>query len=83
MEILKGIRPDVDFETIHPEMVVCDVVFNPVNTAFLMRAAERGARTIDGLGMLVNQGCINYELWTGMKAPREVMYKKLKSEFGL
>lgn len=75
--------PDVDFETIHPEMVVCDVVFNPVNTAFLMRAAERGARTIDGLGMLVNQGCINYELWTGMKAPREVMYKKLKSEFGL
>ena len=74
---------NVDFETIHPEMVVCDVVFNPVNTAFLMRAAERGARTIDGLGMLVNQGCINYELWTGMKAPREVMYKKLKSEFGL
>ena len=75
--------PDVDFESVHSGMVVCDVVFNPVNTPFLIHAAERGARTIDGLGMLVNQGCINYELWTGMKAPREVMYQKLKSEFGL
>ena len=75
--------PDVNFENIHPGMVVCDVVFNPVNTPFLIRAAERGAHTIDGLGMLVNQGCINFELWTGMKAPREVMYQKLKSEFDL
>ena len=44
-------------------------------------AAARGARTLDGLGMLVNQGAINYELWTGVKAPRDVMYAQLKSEF--
>ena len=75
--------PAVNFENIHPGMVVCDVVFNPVNTPFLNRAAEQGAHTIDGLGMLVNQGCINFELWTGIKAPREVMYQKLKSEFDL
>ncbi len=75
--------PDVDFDGVRPGMTVCDVIFNPVDTPFLREAARRGARTIDGLGMLVNQGCINYELWTGQKAPREVMYAKLKSEFGL
>ncbi|MDO4867651.1 MAG: shikimate dehydrogenase [Clostridia bacterium] len=75
--------PDIDFAGVRPGMVVCDVVFNPVDTPFLKSAAARGARTLDGLGMLVNQGCINYELWTGSKAPRDVMYAKLKSEFGL
>ena len=75
--------PEVDFDGVRPGMVVCDVIFNPVNTPFLAHAAERGAKTIDGLGMLVNQGCINYELWTGEKAPRDVMYAKLKSEFGV
>ena len=75
--------PDVDFDTVQPGMVACDVIFNPVDTPFLTRAAARGARTIDGLGMLVNQGAINYTLWTGRKAPRDVMYAKLKSEFGM
>ena len=73
--------PDVCFEDVRARMVVCDVVFNPVHTPFLDRAAARGARTMDGLGMLVNQGCINFELWTGQKAPREVMYARLKAEF--
>jgi len=75
--------PDVDFDGVRPGMVACDVIFNPVDTPFLSHAAQRGARTIDGLGMLVNQGAINYELWTGQKAPRDVMYAKLKSEFGV
>ena len=75
--------PEVDFDGVRPGMVACDVIFNPVDTPFLTRAAQRGARTVDGLGMLVNQGAINYELWTGQKAPRDVMYAKLKSEFGL
>lgn len=73
--------PDVDFDGVTHGMMACDVVFNPVDTVFLRRAAERGARCVDGLGMLVNQGCINYTLWTGEPAPRDVMYAKLKSEF--
>ena len=75
--------PDVDFDGVRPGMTVCDVIFNPVDTPFLREAARRGAQTIDGLGMLVKQGCINYELWTGQKAPRDVMYAKLRSEFGV
>ena len=73
--------PDIDFDGIRPGMVVCDVVFNPAETVFLRRAAGRGAKCVDGLGMLVNQGCINYTLWTGQSAPRDVMYAKLRSEF--
>lgn len=75
--------PDIDFDVIRPDMAVCDVVFNPVDTPFLKRAAARGARTLDGLGMLANQGAINFELWTGRKAPRDVMVAQLKAEFGL
>ena len=74
--------PDVDFDTLRPGTVVCDVVFNPAKTVFLRRAAERGAKCVDGLGMLVNQGCINYTLWTGLPAPKDVMYAALKAEFG-
>ena len=73
--------PDIAYEDITDKMAVCDVVFNPVKTPFLMKAAGRGAKTIDGLGMLTNQGCINYTLWTGLPAPRDVMYAKLRSEF--
>ncbi len=75
--------PDVDFDGVKPGMTVCDVIFNPVDTPFLAEAARRGARTIDGLGMLVNQGAINYTLWTGRPAPRDVMYARLKAEFGV
>ena len=75
--------PDVDFDGVRQGMYACDVVFNPVDTPFLQRAAARGARTLDGLNMLVNQGCVNYTLWTGLEAPRDVMYAKLKEEFGL
>ena len=75
--------PDVDFDGVRPGMVACDVIFNPVDTPFLWACAARGARTIDGLGMLVNQGCINFELWTGVKAPRDAMYATLKTEFGV
>ena len=75
--------PDVDFDGVKPGMVACDVIFNPVDTPFLTQCAQRGARTIDGLGMLVNQGAINYTLWTGLEAPRDVMYAKLREEFGV
>ncbi|MBQ8955036.1 MAG: shikimate dehydrogenase [Clostridia bacterium] len=73
--------PDIEFADVRPDMTVCDVVFNPVDTVFLTRARARGAKTIDGLGMLTNQGCINFTLWTGEKAPRDVMYARLRAEF--
>ncbi|OKZ58274.1 MAG: shikimate dehydrogenase, partial [Clostridiales bacterium 44_9] len=57
-------KPDIDYTTITPEMCVCDVIFNPAETIFLKSAAENGAKTITGLGMLVQQAALNFTLWT-------------------
>lgn len=73
--------PDIDYETIEKGMIVCDVVFNPAMPVFLQKAQQRGARTISGLGMLVNQAALNFEIWTDVKAPREVMLEALRREF--
>ena len=75
-------KPHVDYDAITPDMVVSDVIFNPVMPAFLEEAAARGAKTVTGIGMLVQQGALNFELWTGREAPVEVMYQTLAAEFG-
>lgn len=72
--------PDIDYPTIEKGMIVCDVVFNPAMPVFLQKARQRGARTISGLGMLVNQAALNFEIWTDVKAPREVMLEALRRE---
>lgn len=74
--------PDIWYGDITPDMFVQDVIPNPANTPFLARARERGARTGDGLGMLVAQGAIGFALWTGQKAPVEAMAQSLRQEFG-
>ena len=74
-------KPDIDYATIHPGMVVVDVVFNPVFTLFLQEAQKQGAKTVTGLGMLACQGARNFTLWTGVPAPLEVMEEKLREEF--
>jgi shikimate dehydrogenase len=76
-------RPDVDYSGIRPGMSVCDAVFNPPQTAFLREAARRGAKTINGLGMLVNQAALNFTIWTGREAPEAVMEAALRAEFGI
>lgn len=74
-------RPDVDYTTIRSGMTVCDVIPNPPNTPFLRLARERGATAIDGLGMLVYQGAIAFELWTGERASITAMRTALAKAF--
>ena len=74
-------RPDIDYGTIRAAMVVCDVIPNPPRTAFLGEAERRGAKTLDGLGMLVNQGAIGFRIWTGVDAPVAEMRRALLAEF--
>lgn len=76
-------KPDVNYDTLRPEMVAADVVFNRPDTPFLQEAARRGLKTITGLGMLVNQAALNFKLWTGQDAPVGVMTEALAREFGL
>ena len=74
-------RPAIDYDSIHSNMVVSDVVFNPVKPAFLEEAEKRGAAVVSGIGMLVQQGAKNFKLWTGEDAPIDVMFEALKHEF--
>ena len=74
-------KPDIDYSTINSNMVVSDVVFNPVMPSFLLEAKQRGAKVVSGIGMLVQQGAKNFELWTGEVAPVDVMYEALEREF--
>lgn len=76
-------RPNIEYDLISPAMVVCDVVPNPPRTPFLLAASERGARTVDGLGMLIAQGALAFEMWTGKVAPRQPMLAALSKGLGL
>ncbi len=75
-------KPDIDYDSIRPGMVVCDVIHTPM-TPFLKEAQDRGAKIVDGLGMLVYQGAIGFKLWTGLEAPVEAMHEALAKAFGL
>jgi len=53
--------------------LVYDVVYNPVETELIKQARDAGARTLNGLAMLVYQGAASFELWTGRAAPLDIM----------
>jgi shikimate dehydrogenase len=74
-------KPNINYESLSKKMLVCDVIPNPPDTAFLQEARQRGARTLDGLGMLVYQGAIAFKMWTGQDAPTEVMKQALEEAF--
>ncbi len=52
---------------------VVDLVYRDTPTPLLAAAQAAGARTLDGLDVLVTQGALSFELWTGRKAPLDVM----------
>lgn len=64
-------------ENIHKGHLVCDLVYNQPMTLLLKAARARGARTMGGLGMLLFQGVIAFEIWTGRKAPVQLMKNAL------
>ncbi|MGA2792155.1 MAG: shikimate dehydrogenase [Roseiarcus sp.] len=75
-------RLDLDIASLKPAMVVADVIPNPPRTLLIREAQERGCRTLDGLGMLVNQGVISIKHWTGVDVEPGVMRRKVEELFG-
>jgi len=63
--------------------LVCDLVYNPAETPFLKAAKAVGAKKFSGLGMLLYQGVIAFEIWTGKKAPVPVMKNALSRQIGI
>jgi len=83
-----GMWPEVD-ESLWPEglpfpghLTVFDLVYNPRQTKLLQQARRAGAKVIGGLGMLVHQGAVAFELWTGREAPIETMYEAASLRIG-
>lgn len=80
-----GMTPDIDSTpwdetvTMHAHQTAYDLVYNPARTRFLGYAESCGARTIGGIGMLVHQGALAFEKWTGVQPPIEVMQTALAS----
>ncbi|MHA2657782.1 MAG: shikimate dehydrogenase [bacterium JZ-2024 1] len=76
-----GLKPDdplpLQPEFINKDTVVYDLVYK--QTQFLKMAQQRGAKTLDGSGMLLWQGVLAFELWTGIKPPVDIMRKALLS----
>jgi shikimate dehydrogenase len=76
-------RVPVAVDSLRQGLVVADVVFNPPQTRFLAEAEQHGCTTLDGLGMLVNQAVIGFEIWTGVKPDAAVMREALEEFLGL
>ncbi|MEM3716234.1 MAG: shikimate dehydrogenase [Candidatus Bathyarchaeia archaeon] len=73
-----GMKPNdeetpIKRELLHSGLIVFDIVYEPLETRLLREAKLAGAKTIDGLSMLIHQGAASFEIWTGVKAPIEVM----------
>ncbi len=78
MHPLENVLPFNDLSFIDKETVCVDLIYNPEETLFLKTAKELGAKTLNGKGMLVGQGMVAYELFTGKKLPQEVYEKVIK-----
>lgn len=63
----------IDKKLIHEKLLVYDLIYNPKETKLLNQAKMQGARVYNGLGMLLYQGVDAFELWTGEKAPVDIM----------
>lgn len=75
-------RLPLDIATFRPGQIVADVVFNPPVTRLLRDASAAGCKTLDGLSMLVNQGVLGVQYWTGVLPDAGVMHRALAAAMG-
>ena len=76
-------RLPLNVETLSPNMVAADVIGNPPRTRFIRDASARDCTVLDGLGMLVNQGIIAVQFWSGLELDAGVMRQALERALGL
>jgi shikimate dehydrogenase len=63
----------IDPDLLHPGLLVAELVYHPAETALMAAAAAAGARTANGVSMLVHQAAVAFTLWTGQPAPVAAM----------
>lgn len=74
----------IDKDRLKPNMIVFDTIYNPIETRLLREAKTQGCKIVGGLPMFINQAAAQFELWTGVTPPpeliRKIAYKKLAGE---
>lgn len=65
---------------LHSGQVIADIVYHPRRTALLIAAERIGARTVEGLGMLVQQAVVQQQLWTGVAPDATVLWAAAERE---
>ncbi|MFC1861669.1 shikimate dehydrogenase [Chloroflexota bacterium] len=77
-----GMSPNTDAtpvtpDLLRPNLIVVDIIYNPIKTRLLREAEAIGAKAINGVDMLIWQGAIAFEKWTGCKAPVKLMKEEI------
>lgn len=73
-----GMSPNTDaiplpLDSITPGTVLSDLIYNPLQTKWLLKGEQKGALTLNGIGMFVAQGALAFERWTGKSPDRDLM----------
>lgn len=74
---------DIHLDSLKDTTVVADVIFNPPETWLIREARDRECKTLDGLGMIVNQGVTSVEYWTGLRPDPSVMRAAVEKALNL
>lgn len=85
-ELLVNATPVANFSFVeerflHERLFVCDLLYDPSETALLREARAKGLKTLNGQGMLLHQGACAFEIWTGKRAPLSAMREALTGAF--
>ena len=75
MDLTQPLLISVDW--LQPNAIVYDIVYTPPVTPLMTAAAERGCQTLGGIGMLIHQGAIAFEKWTGVTPCTQTMQQAL------
>jgi shikimate dehydrogenase len=76
-------KPVVNAGMMHHDLVVNDIVYNPLKTGLLKEADKAGAKSISGIKMLIYQGVEAFKIWTGIEPPVEIFQNALMTELDL
>lgn len=74
-----GVSPlsDEVMDTLSPDVIVYDLVYNPRETELLKQARKRNLKTVEGIDMLIHQGVKAFEIWTGQKPPVDKIHEEV------
>ncbi len=72
----------LQLDKLKQQAIVCDIIYNPLETRLLMMASMRGATTQNGVEMFVRQGALAFEIWTGQQPNLDLMRKVVDTQLG-